>query len=83
MSKNKSFRSCPRCGSRNLHIEQEEGKDRLLIICEDCDEIIEMHNKGFKGTRPSKRENSKDNFESDDYHQKNIKRERNRRGKSW
>ena len=82
MPKNKSFKSCPRCGSRNLQIEQEEGRDRLLIICEDCDEVFEMHNKDFKGPRPSKREQTGENFEIDDYPSKIKKNDRNHRGKS-
>ncbi|MDD3731888.1 MAG: hypothetical protein PHU88_05890 [candidate division Zixibacteria bacterium] len=84
MSKNISLKICPRCGSRNLQVEEEEGKDRLVVICEDCDEVFELHNKSFKEPRPPKmREKFKDDYDRKDHGFSKKNKFKNRSDKSW
>ena len=84
MSKNMALKFCPKCGSRNLHIEEEEGKDRFVIVCEDCDEVFEMHNKGASDSRkPKGRDKTKSEFDWDDSGFQKKGHKRHRRGKSW
>jgi|GEM_PF-1825123 len=84
MPKNMAFKFCPRCGSRNLHVEEEEGKDRFVVVCEDCDEVYEMHNKGVKELRtPKGMDLIKVDYDRDDGGFRKKGQKNQRRGKSW
>ena len=84
MSKNMALKFCPKCGSRNLHIEEEDGKDRFVIVCEDCDEVFEMHNKGVKELRkPKGIDKFKDDYDRDSGGFRKREHKNQRRGRSW
>jgi len=56
----RTVRACPRCGSRNIQIEDYD-REYVYVYCEDCDETIEVPNREGKGER----RNSDDDDEDD------------------
>ena len=84
MPKNMALKFCPKCGSRNLQVEEEEGKDRFVVVCEACDEIYEMHNKGVKELRkPKGIDLIQADYDRDDGGFQKKGQKNHRRGKSW
>ena len=55
-----------------------------MVVCEDCDEIYEMHNKGVKELRkPKGFDKFRDDFERDSGGFRKKEQKNQRRGKSW
>jgi len=46
----RTVRACPRCGSRNIQIEDYD-REYVYVYCEDCDETNEVPNHEGRGSR--------------------------------
>jgi len=50
MNDHRNIKACPRCGGRDIEIEDYDG-DFVYIYCHDCEDSIEIPQKGARHPR--------------------------------
>jgi hypothetical protein len=45
MDRFSKLRRCPRCGGKELQVEESHLKGMVLVHCMDCESVFEMHDR--------------------------------------
>ena len=55
MSRSEGLTKCPRCGGKNLQVENPGGSGMLVVVCMDCEAEFKQHRRQEKRRREKRR----------------------------